>query len=222
MHDLIFDLDGTLFDTAHGILKCYDLALRSVGITNAVIDRSVVIGPPLPRALRELIPLGDDAVLEEAERSYRAHYDTIGYQLAEPNTGAADALTALRSKGRRLFVATNKPIHSTTKLIEHFGFNSLLHGWHSPNSTAPTAASKSETVGNLIRAHELNTRTTILVGDSLDDAEAASAHSILFFAFSGGYGKAHEQAHFRVHRVLSHFAELPILVEEVEHCHPTR
>ena len=109
---VLFDLDGTLTDSAAGIQRSTREALRRLNAEDGG-DRPIpaeselgwIVGPPLRESFAKLA--GD----ENADRMlelYRERYDTIGIFENKVYDGVAAALDRLRARGDRLFVATSK------------------------------------------------------------------------------------------------------------------
>ena len=106
---VLFDFDGTLFDTSPGILRCMRAALEKNGYdahTREWLKR--FIGPPVIPALKEFHGM-DDAEAEKVKSDYRALYRAEGVFECAPMYGAKECLQRLRAAGIRLAVATSKP-----------------------------------------------------------------------------------------------------------------
>ena len=102
---VLFDFDGTLFDTSPGILRCMRAALEKNGYdahTREWLKR--FIGPPVIPALKEFYGM-DDAEAEKVKSDYRALYRAEGVFECAPMDGAKECLQRLRAAGIRLAVA---------------------------------------------------------------------------------------------------------------------
>jgi phosphoglycolate phosphatase len=116
---IYFDLDGTLTDPKPGITRSIQYALEK-------LDRAVpsedelawCIGPPLRSSLAKL--LGGDDLTETALSLYRERFGDIGIFEDEVYPGIEHTLAVLASSGRRLFVATSKPVVYAERIIDHF------------------------------------------------------------------------------------------------------
>ena len=119
---VIFDLDGTVWDSEEGIVGSLEHTFSSFGM--ATPERSVLtanVGPPLQLMLAELgIPaeLIDDATLR-----YRQRYVEWGAYRASLYPGVLDAIDAIAGAGHRLATATSKGEGPTHQMLEHFGIN---------------------------------------------------------------------------------------------------
>lgn len=120
-HTLLFDLDGTLVDSAAGAKHALDLALASVGrapVTEAQI-RSFM-GPPLARSLARLGLEGGE--LELVWQRYGAYYRAEGLARTRPVAGMPELVARLSRRGFRLAVATCKPWAYCGPTLELCGF----------------------------------------------------------------------------------------------------
>ena len=103
--NILFDFDGTLFDTAPGILHCMRDALTACGYDpgdDAALRRFV--GPPVLEALHTFYGMSD-AEARDAISEYRSAYRAQGVYECTPMPGAEDCLRALRAAGARIGIA---------------------------------------------------------------------------------------------------------------------
>ena len=119
------DLDGTIINSAPGIIGSYQHALRCMGAECPPAEELTwVVGPPSRRSFPKLI--GPDQDVEEAVRLYRAHYEQNGLLNGTVYPGMQEALTDLYALPARLFVCTAKPQGFAERIIEHFGLGHLF------------------------------------------------------------------------------------------------
>jgi phosphoglycolate phosphatase len=122
---ILVDLDGTIIDSAPGILTSYQYALRSMGVAcPSTDDLTWVVGPPSRRSFPKL--LRPDQDVEEAVGLYRAHYEENGLFNSTIYLGMQKALTDLHALPARLFVCTAKLQGFADRIIEHFGLGHLF------------------------------------------------------------------------------------------------
>jgi phosphoglycolate phosphatase len=219
---LICDLDGTLVDSAPGILAGLRAAVSAVLPDRAPevarrIDRSL-IGPPVHEMLARL--LGKSA--EQRDRTagleaallaaFRAHYDAQGYRETRAFDGVHETLEALCDRGVTVLVLTNKPSAAAARVLAHCGLDRFVSASLCPDDEIAPFREKVDGAISLSRLHALRADRTALIGDSPDDRAAAEACGAEFFAVSYGYG----QVSAAPGRTLSHFADLLSLAERVE------
>ena len=116
---ILFDLDGTLTDSAEGILNCVAPALEHFGLP--VYDREtmiVFVGPPLFETFPKFGVPADG--VQTAIDIFRARYTTVGKFENTPFPGIREMLAALRDQGHTLYIATSKPEQQAREILEHF------------------------------------------------------------------------------------------------------
>ncbi|MDT5387535.1 MAG: phosphoglycolate phosphatase [Mycobacterium sp.] len=182
---VIFDLDGTLTDSADGIVSSFRHALGEIGASVPEGDLSrKLVGPPMHHTLSAM-GLGDRA--DEAIAAYRADYTTRGWAMNSLFDGIPDLLADLRAAGVRLAVATSKAEPTARRIIEHFGLDQhfeVIAG----ASLDGVRASKADVVAHVLAQLEPIPARVLMVGDRSHDVEGASAHGIDTVVVEWGYG----------------------------------
>lgn len=117
---LLFDFDGTLFDTGPGVTNCVRYALEKLGVYETDENNlKKFIGPPLYDMFRELYGF-DDETANQAVALYRERYQPIGFLECTPYEGMIDLVDAVREAGFLASVCTGKPTPTTMKILEHY------------------------------------------------------------------------------------------------------
>jgi len=117
---VLLDLDGTLVDSAPGIVSTIAFTLKEMGRevpTMAELRRWV--GPPLPQSF-EVRGQMSPSEAREAVTIYRGRYLDVGVYDAKLFDGIADLLLGLRDAGAHLAIATSKPTTPAIIMLEHF------------------------------------------------------------------------------------------------------
>ena len=184
---VIFDLDGTLTDSAEGIVASFRHALTTIGA--AVPDGDLagrVVGPPMHHTLASM-GLGDRA--DEAIAAYRADYTSRGWAINRVFDGVPTLLADLKAAGIRMAVATSKVEPTARRILDHFGLADhfeVIAG----ASLDGTRATKADVLGHaLSQLHPLPERL-VMVGDRAHDVEGAAEHGIDTVVVGWGYGAA--------------------------------
>lgn len=183
---VIFDLDGTLTDSAAGIVSSFRHALAQVGV--AVPDdphlAGLVVGPPMHQTLQSM-GLGDHT--DAAIAAYRADYTTRGWELNEVFEDIPELLADLRRAGVRLAVATSKAEPTAKKILAHFGLDDHFEviAGASPDGMRAT---KAEVVAHLLSQLDPRPEHVLMVGDRSHDVDGASHHGIDTVVVEWGYG----------------------------------
>ena len=187
---LVFDLDGTLVDSARDLADSTNDVLASYGCRP--IEQSAIVGMVGEGARmlvdRALKAAGCPAQLDEALARFHAIYDTRLVTHTRPYDGIVDVLVATRPRAR-LAVLTNKPITPTTKILDALGLSSYFAwtiGGDGPFPRKPDPAS----LAHLIALGEVPPSRVLMIGDSIVDAEVARNAGTRFCLARYGFGQA--------------------------------
>lgn len=186
---LIFDLDGTLIDSAPSILHCFGLAFSSTGIPLKAALNNDVIGPPLMQTLKQLSGSTDQAMLDTLAAAFKQHYDSTGILQSVVFDGVEAMLTQLQAAGHTLYIATNKRFYPTQKIIAHLGWQSLFAGVYALDYFQPALQCKADMVGRMVSELKLPLADCLYIGDRLEDGLAADANQMDFVLVSWGYAE---------------------------------
>ena len=189
---VIFDLDGTLIDSAPSILASIQAAFKEVGLRTTKELEPGLIGPPLAETITNLLPNQCAHRLSEVIECFKSHYDESGYRKSHVYEGVPEMMDTLSQQGVRLIVATNKRIRPTLKIMDHLEWSHRFDGVFALDYFDPPLKKKSEMLGRLLVKLGLDANDLIYVGDRLEDAIAAQENGIPFILVTWGYGHAPE------------------------------
>jgi phosphoglycolate phosphatase len=187
--NIIFDLDGTLIDSAPTILNTIDAVLADVGIQSfKKMDRSLV-GPPLKEIFKEI--LGENQVnrLDSLVDKFKEIYDTEEYKDTRKFDGVESLLTNLSSMGCKLHIVTNKRSVPTNLLIQMYNWTSVFESVYSLDSFGQHVENKQSLIGKMLKDQSVEVSEACYIGDSVDDGKAAKANNLDFIMVEWGYGK---------------------------------
>lgn len=185
----IFDLDGTVVDSRPAIEMAAQIALAQVLPNQPKCSVTSVIGPPIRTMFKLVLGDVDDAALEVLTARFRAVYDdgicfeTVLYD------GIAEVLDAIFAVGGISYLVTNKPYVPTMKILSLNRIASCFAEVLSPDSPCNPFVRKADGVSGLIKRNGLSPASVLMIGDSMDDAEAAQECGVAFAAAIYGYGK---------------------------------
>ncbi|WP_374244326.1 HAD family hydrolase [Zoogloea sp.] len=197
---ILFDLDGTLIDSAPAILASFRDAFARAGIAPVVAIDDSIVGPPLVETLQLLAGSTDAALIDRLADGFKASYDTEGYKATAPYAGVGEMLAGLKAAGLRLAIATNKRIHPTRLILEHLGWLGHFEHIYALDLFSPRLPHKAAMIQRLLADHAIPTATSIYIGDRSEDGESADANRLPFLAATWGYGSiapAEMPAHWR-------------------------
>jgi phosphoglycolate phosphatase len=185
---LFFDLDGTLIDSAPDIRDCLAAALVEQGYSPEVMDGGFRLGPPLEIMIRRMLPDIAEENLKCIVASFRKRYDVSDYPMTASFPGIDSLLIDLTASGCNLFVATNKPLLPTRRIVERMGwchFTNLL----CPDAFQGSRLTKAQLLKRALSDYGGIPSRCMMIGDLPDDIEAAKAAGITSVAVAWGYGE---------------------------------
>ncbi|MDR1423358.1 MAG: HAD hydrolase-like protein [Azoarcus sp.] len=185
---ILFDLDGTLIDSAQAILASYRTAFAACGVTPVRAIVPEIVGPPIDATLRMLVGGDDPVLVARLADAFKQSYDTGGLLETRAYPGIADMLHALRAADLTLSIATNKRIHPTLLILAHLGWRDLFATVYALDLFSPRLPDKAAMIGRLLADQGIEAARACYVGDRIEDGEAAGANALPFVAATWGYG----------------------------------
>ena len=195
---IVFDWDGTLFDSTALIVHCIQDACRDLGVAPpGDAQAAYVIGLGLHDALRQAVPDLPPERYPELGQRYRHHYFARQHELSLFE-GTLEMLQALRSRRHRLAVATGKARRGLDMVLDQV----QLRGMFDATRTADETAGKPHPRMLLELMDELRVPAsrTLMIGDTTHDLQLAANAGTASVAVSYG---AHEHEAFAGHTPLA-------------------
>src|SRR5277367_4630551 len=183
---VIFDLDGTLTDSAQGIVASFLHALSHVGAPIPEGDLAAqIVGPPMDDTFHAL-DLGDST--DEAIAAFRAEYGTRGWAMNTLFDGIAALLADLDAAGVRLAVATSKLEPTARRILTHFCLDQHFEviAGASPDGSRKA---KEEVLAHALEQLQPLPERVLMVGDRSHDVDGAATHGIDTVVVGWGYGQ---------------------------------
>lgn len=192
--NLLFDLDGTLSDPYEGFAISIREAFATLQRpTPTDLQLRAMIGPPIEQGMAELLGTRDARVVNEAIALYRQRYSRLGLFENTLYPGIGEALTELRSRGARLYLATSKPLVFASRILDHFGLTPLFSGQYGSGLDG-SLSNKSDLLAHLLTIEGLAADDCRMVGDRRHDVTAAVNNGMTSLAVLWGYGSREELA----------------------------
>ncbi|RTL62618.1 MAG: HAD family hydrolase [Pseudonocardiaceae bacterium] len=182
---VLLDLDGTLVDSASGILGSLAAAFAEMGVE--VAPGSVgrhVLGPPLYTTLPGIV--GDD-LADEALVVYRRHYAASGLYDCAPYPGIDALLRDLSAAGVRLALATSKSEVYAERILDHHGWTDLFTTIVGDTLDAGRPTKADVVAEALRRLGSGAAERAVMVGDRRNDVAGSAAHGIACLGAGWGY-----------------------------------
>lgn len=193
---ILFDLDGTISDSAPGILESMTHTFRTVGVP--VPDHETLmsfVGPPIMDTFRTAMGM-DEAQAEHTLAVYREHYLSHGALDSAMFPGIDVVLHTLHRAGLPISTATSKPETPATYILEHYGLTGDIDVITGASDDEVRSA-KADVVEEALRrlaARGFDVSRPVLVGDRLHDVEGAAANGVPVVFAEWGYGSPAEAA----------------------------
>jgi phosphoglycolate phosphatase len=215
---VLFDLDGTLLDTAADLAAGANAARAAVGLGALSLSRLVqFVGKGADRLVhRSVLDAFEGEAPADAFKVARAafdeHYTQHNGAMAVPYPGAHQALEQLQAMGLKLGCITNKPMKFTLPLLKQQGlvdfFEPIFGGDSFP-------ARKPDPVALLAAASawQLPVFSVLMVGDSDNDVLAAKAAGMPVVAVPHGYNEGRPIALANPDGIVQSLLELPAFVK---------
>jgi phosphoglycolate phosphatase len=184
---IIFDLDGTLVDSAPPILSCLKNALENEGISPVIPISHSIVGPPLRETLQLISGEKDDYILSKLVDHFKKYYDTVAFKDTKKFDGISKLLKDLSSQDVHLYIATNKRLKPTELILDYFNWSNYFDAVYASDSRSPSFSNKSEMIKVLLQDYKICSKLAIYVGDRIDDMRAAENNQIEFIAALWGY-----------------------------------
>jgi phosphoglycolate phosphatase len=216
---VLFDLDGTLLDTAADITLALNRAIGEFGWP-AMAERDV----------RLMIGRGGQVLIERAARTQRRELDAAGIaavlerffhhygaleqsheSVAQPYPGAMDTLRRLKGAGLRAAVVTNKQHRFAVELFDRLEMTpwlDLIVG----GDTCQRRKPDPQPLLFACQALQLSTANTLVVGDSINDVLAARAGGMPVVCVTYGYNEGQDPRELPCDAWIDSLAELPAMI----------
>lgn len=185
IRNILFDFDGTLYDTVEGIEKSAQYALQKLGISAQLEELKCFAGPPLVDIFMEKFGFSHEKAWE-ARGLFQERYIPIGVYESRPFPGMKDFLVALKDRGLTLAVATSKPLELAEQLLQSAGMRELFTVVHG-STLGGNNNSKQAVVESVIAALGAKKEDCVLIGDTKYDVAGAHAAGIACIGVRYGY-----------------------------------
>ena len=207
---VVFDLDGTLVDSADDIAEALNRTLEDWSLPR--VPASTVlgwIGDGVRRLVEQAFTAAGSAVdLDKVMPGFMVHYTDCLLRSPRLFDGVAEALQSLRARGVPLAICTNKPVALVKPLLDHLGiggvFALVLGG-----DSLPQRKPDGEPLRHVARTFDLRPGQCLMVGDSLTDYRAAQDAGMPVALVRYGYPRGLDLDHANAVAVIDDLRQLP-------------
>lgn len=191
-HTILFDLDGTLTDSALGITRCIQYSLQKLGIEEPdLVKLRACIGPSLLESYGKLYGM-DEKTAWKAIAYYRERFDRIGILENSLYPGVRQMLLQLEQAGKRMLLATAKPTVQAQAILERYDLIKYFHTVMGSNLDG-TRIRKEEVIASDLEILGFPVpEGIVMVGDREHDVLGAKKHQLACIGVTYGYGTKQE------------------------------
>ncbi len=188
---ILFDLDGTISESAQGIRKSLEYAITKLGIPLPDLDDyTLYIGPPLIDTFRNVCGL-DEEKSKLGTEIYREYYNTRGKYLNKLYYGIKEVLAKLKADGAKIAVCSSKYEKFAKEIIGILGVDGFFDAVCGSNLDGSRKDKKDlipYAVSALGGSFEQDRDKVVMLGDTFFDARGAKQCGVDFVGVEYGYG----------------------------------
>jgi len=181
---ILFDFDGTVFDTVEGITKSIRYALNKHGIDAPLEELRCFAGPPLVDMFMEKYGV-DEETAKQYVADFRERYKPIGLYGCCVFPGVKELLCELKKRGKRLAIASSKPQELIIELLKREGMYELFESVC--GAVGGLNDAKWQVVERAMKELSADKESSILVGDTKYDVIGAHKCGIKCVGVEYGY-----------------------------------
>lgn len=194
---ILFDLDGTLSESAEGITKCVQYALHTIGIDEPDLKKlETFVGPPLNIQFMKCYGV-DRKTASYLVEQYRKRYAVKGIYECHMYEGIDQLLENCYALNKHMAVASSKPEVYVKQIIHEAGYDKYFDIIQGSNLNEETEKNRTDNKPEIVRkALEALTNgqkeQTVMVGDRAFDIHGAKANHVMSVGVTYGYGTKEE------------------------------
>jgi phosphoglycolate phosphatase len=193
---ILFDLDGTIVDSAPGITATLSYTFERLGLPVASpAELLAYVGPPILDSFRERAGMTSEEA-DAALAIYRPRYLAGGALDSSVFPGVAEVIRAVHDAGIPMSLATSKPEAPAILMLEHFGLLDCFDVITGASADEVRSAKADVVAEAIVRLSAIGADLSrpVLVGDRVHDIEGAAANGIPTIFVDWGYGSPAERA----------------------------
>lgn len=211
---VVFDLDGTLIDSAPDIWRAANQVLEGEGLPLVTFEQSRGFIGRGARVFVERMELAVTGANEPARTAHLharfLHFYERAHEGTQVYPHVVETLQALRGQGLRLGLCTNKPLRPTQAVLAHLGWEGLFEAVIGGDSLAVAKPDPAPLLA-VLAGMGLGMPEIAYIGDSETDAETAERAGARFGLYTEGYRKSPPEALY--HQFLfNDYRHLPELI----------
>jgi len=185
---VFWDLDGTISDSAPGIVNSVSYALEHMG--TKITDRRILkrfVGPPLAESFDEYFGYSPEQI-ESAVKYFREYFESKGIDENTMYEGVEELLIKLRDSGYICVVATSKPEPFARVILKRYGIDKYFH-YIAGSTIDETRTKKDEVIAYALETCKITDKSqVVMIGDRSHDVVGAAKNGLDCIGVLYGYG----------------------------------
>lgn len=183
---IMFDLDGTLFDTSEGVKKTFFYVFNKNNLDiPSNVNIKQFIGPPLYKTFSEYFGYKDEKIFTIISE-FRDYYSKNQIFNAKLYPKMSETLAELKNRGYKLTVATNKNEEHAKMILDHFDIMKYFDMVSGSNSSE--TLEKKDMIFRILEKYQCNNNEAVMIGDAKSDYDGAKIMKVDFIAAIYGFG----------------------------------
>ncbi len=188
---VLLDLDGTITDSAPGIVNSVNYALEKFGIKEHDVKKlKTFIGPPLKNSFMQKYGFSEEEAVKGIQY-YREYYGEKGIYENSLYDGIEETLGELNRIGLNVVMATSKPEFYLETILDHFNIRKYFSFTAGSNMDG-TRTEKSEVIAYALDKCNIDKKYALMIGDRENDVRGALLNGIDILAVLYGFGSYEE------------------------------
>ena len=198
--NILFDLDGTLIDSAPGIEASFYIAYLKVYNKECPQIITTFIGPPIDQVLTTVNGETNLEIINRFVEAFKQHYDTEGYKKSKLYDDVESVLEVLLKNKLNVFIATNKRVKPTKLILEYLSIGKYFNGVYCSDMVEFKFKNKTDLIFYILKTNLLQLSDTIMIGDTMHDGIAADENKLDFALVEYGYGQ-YENSKYKLNNI---------------------
>lgn len=193
MKQLFFDFDGTIADSAPGIIGALHYTMQEMQLPDkSDAEFQAFIGPVLTESLHQYYPQLDDATVVQAVKTFQVYYQRQGWREMTIYPTIPAALKSLQDAGYQLNVASAKPEVILKQVLPYYHLAQYFTGVYGATLDESIRSSKTAVLAYALEETGATPATSLMIGDRDNDVQGGHANGLRVLGVTYGFGSRAE------------------------------
>lgn len=212
IRNIIFDLDGTLVDSAKDIINCLKKSFEENNIKYKIQNERTLIGPSLNDMIDMASPNLSNHQKEKLINKFKEIYDNSDYKNTNLMRGVRKLLDELKEMKIKIYISTGKRLVPTKRILKKLNMENYFDRVFTVDFNNGKLMGKTEVIKYIMSKLKLKKDQTIYVGDTESDIVAASKNGLKPIMFLNGYGNKKDIFNLKPTHTISKMLDLTAIV----------